>query len=119
MKTVSFFAALTLILDYLALLSLCAITVCVSAHFKSLFHAVSVSCMIWLAPLLIRIMGGGAGFILMAGTPLFMIMSGVLLDSFNFLIIPIIIAMCILILCTINGWHIYRIEDKGEENQIG
>ena len=119
MKTVSFFAALTLILDYLALLSLCAITVCVSAHFKSLFHAVSVSCMIWLAPLLIRIMGGGAGYILMSGTPLFMIMSGVLIDSFNFLLIPIIIAMCILILCTINGWHIYRIEDEGGENQIG
>ena len=51
----------------LALLSLCAITVCVSAHFKSLFHAVSVSCMIWLAPLLIRIMGGGAGYIDFSG----------------------------------------------------
>ena len=108
MKTVSFFAALTLILDYLALLSLCAVTVCVSAHFKSLFHAVSVSCMIWLAPLLIRMMGG-AGFILVAGTPLFMIMSGVLLDSFRFLIIPVIIAVCILILCTINVWRrLYR-----------
>ncbi len=105
MKTVLYFASLTLVLDYLALISLCAITVCVSAHSKTLFHAVSVSCMIWLAPLLIRLMGSGAGYLLITGTPLFMIMTVVLLDIYRILIIPVMIAMCTLILCTISSWR--------------
>lgn len=108
MKPVSQFLALTLLLDYLALASLCAIVLCVSAYFETTFHAVTVSGIVWGTPLLIRIIFGGTGYIFMSGTPMFLIMKGIVLDWYHTIFFPIFIAVCICIICVISGWRTYK-----------
>lgn len=108
MKPVIHLVFLTLLIDYLALVSLCAITICVSAHSETSFHAVIVSCVVWLIPLLVRIILGGVGYFLISGTPLFLIMTGVLMDWCGNMLFPAVIAIYILLLCTINAWRTYK-----------
>ena len=99
------FAAAVPVLSLLGLLSLCAIVLCVSVHSTSSFHAVSVSCIIWLSPLMIRILFGGAGYLLMAGSPLFLVMTGIALDWYSVIFIPAGIAVGTAVFCTVNGWR--------------
>ena len=85
MTSVGGFAVLVLVLDFLALNTLCAVTICVSACFRTTFHAVVVSCAVWIGPLLFRIICRGGGYLLLAGTPLFLVMPGVVLDIYRVL----------------------------------
>ena len=113
MISVGHFAGVQLILDFLALNSLCAFIVCVSAYFETTFHTVVISCVGWIAPLLLRILGGGGGYVLLAGTPLFLVMPGVLLDLYRILFIPAGVAVVILIFCTVHGARKYALSDLG------
>lgn len=107
------FALITLSIDFLALMTLCAITVCVSAQCASTFHAAAISSLIWLAPLLFRVLAGGAGYFLMMGTPLFLIMTGVVADLFQTIFLPVVLTVCILIFCTISGYQSYQASEAG------
>ena len=113
MTSVGGFAALVLVLDFLALNTLCAVTICVSACFRTTFHAVVVSCAVWIGPLLFRIICRGGGYLLLAGTPLFLVMPGVLLDLYRILFIPAGVAVVILIFCTVHGARKYALSDLG------
>lgn len=108
MEPVKDYVALTLALDFLGLAALCAVILSVSAHFEGTFQAVSVSAMVWLLPLLIRILFGGMGYALVSGTPLFLMMNGILADWYGMLMIPVGIAGALLVLGTISGYRVYR-----------
>ena len=101
------FAALILVLDFLALNTLCAVTICVSAYFRTTFHAVVVSCAVWIGPVLFRIICRGGGYLFMAGTPLFLVMPGVVLDIYRVLFIPVSVAVGILGICMYLGLNRY------------
>ena len=105
------YTAVVLVLSFLGLLSLCAAVLCVSAHYASSFHAVSVSCIVWLSPLLIRILFGGAGYLLVSGSPLFLIMYGIVDDWYQMVFIPAGIAAGTAVFCTVNGWKTYRMAE--------
>lgn len=110
MTAVGHFAGVELILDFLALNTLCAVTVCVSAYFETTFHTVVVSCAVWIAPLLFRIICRGGGYLLMAGTPLFLVMPGVVLDIYQILIIPVSVAVGIWGFCMYFGVNRYFVD---------
>ena len=109
MIAVGRFAGLELIMDFLAMNALCAFTVCISAYFETTFHTVVISCAGWISPLLLRILGGGGGYVLLAGTPLFLVMPGVLLDLYRILFIPAGMAAGILVFCTVHGARKYAL----------
>ena len=113
MKPVRFFVLLSLGADGLALMALCAVVLCVSAHFETLFYTVAVSGIIWMLPMLIRIMFGGLGYIVICGTPLFLVMTGVLLDAYRMILIQAAVGACILIFCTLNGRRTYMLSEGG------
>lgn len=88
---------------FAALLVLCAAAFCISAHSESSFHAFAVAGAVWMAPLLVRIMFGGAGYFLMMGTPLFLVMTGVVQELFPAPAIPLAVAAGTLVFCTGNA----------------
>lgn len=108
MLTVKTFVCIVLILNCLGILSLCAVTLCVSAYFKSTFHAVVVSAILWGAPLLIRIVFGGLGYLLMSGTPIFLVMTNAFFDISSIWMLPVTVAFALLVLCTLDGYRRYR-----------
>lgn len=102
-KPVWYFTAAAMILGFAALLVLCAAAFCISAHSESSFHAFAVAGAVWMAPLLVRIMFGGAGYFLMMGTPLFLVMTGVVQELFPAPAIPLAVAAGTLVFCTGNA----------------
>ena len=64
-------------------------------------------------PMLVRIMFGGLGYIVICGTPLFLVMTGVLLDAYRMILIPAAVGACILIFCTLNGRRTYMLSEGG------
>lgn len=107
-KPVSYSVFLTLLLDWLALTTLCSIVLCISGHTRTSFHAALLSGMAWILPLLLRILFSGIGYLLASGTPLFLIMTGILYDWYSFLFFPAGIAVCIFTVCIINSWQAYK-----------
>ena len=108
LKSTAFITFLMLSLDLLALFTLCAITLCVSAHQKTAFHTVVLTFAVWTAPLLLRLLFNGAGYLLASGTPLFLVMTGILADWYDMLFIPVSIAACILVCTAFSGWNAWR-----------
>ena len=66
-----------------ALLSLCAITLCVSAHQNSSFGAVIISAACWGLPVIIRIFFGGFMALIVDAMPVFLIMTNMVKDIYN------------------------------------
>ena len=113
MKSVRFFVLFSMGADGLALMAVCAVVLCVSAHFETVFYTVAVSGIVWMLPLLIRIMFGGLGYIVICGTPLFLVMTGVLLDAYRMILIPAAVGAGFLIFCTLNGRRTYMLSEGG------
>ena len=109
MKPIRSFVFLSLGADCLALTALCAVVLCVSAHFETSFHTVAVSGIVWMLPMLIRIMFGGMGYAVMCGTPLFLVMTGVQQDMYGVILIPAAVGAATLIFCTLNGRRTYML----------
>ena len=109
MKPIRSFVFLSLGADCLALTALCAVVLCVSAHFETSFHTVAVSGIVWMLPMLIRIMFGGMGYAVMCGTPLFLVMTGVQQDMYGVILIPAAVGAVTLIFCTLNGRRTYML----------
>lgn len=109
--TIGAFLVIVLFLDLLAAVLLCAITLCVSAHFSNSFHAVAVSAVCWGAPVLVRMMFGGFAFLLMSGMPVFLIMTNNTFDMMVFGfggMISVGIAVAVLVVCVVNGCRFYK-----------
>ena len=73
------------------------------------FHTVAVSGIVWMLPMLIRIMFGGMGYAVMCGTPLFLVMTGVQQDMYGVILIPAAVGAVTLIFCTLNGRRTYML----------
>lgn len=110
MQTGSFIGIL-LIVSLLAILVLCAVTLCVSAHFHSCFHAVMVSSACWGMPVMIRIFFGRFAYALMAGTPVFLIFYNNTLELLLFQILRVIsltFAITLLVVGIVCGYRGYK-----------
>lgn len=96
--------------DLLAMLLLCAITLCVSAYCHSTFGAVSVAAALWGLPLLIRILFGGLGYFITSCMPIFLIMTDSVYESLSWgLAIPTVyVGLALLIMCVVEGYLVYK-----------
>lgn len=92
-----------------ALLSLCAITLCISAHQNSSFSAVITSSVCWGFPVLLRMFFGGIMWIIVDSTPIFLIMKGTLNDVYVGWYILLAINICISGACLLKGTVYYKI----------
>lgn len=94
-------------LGLLALLSLCAITLCVSSHLSTSFSAVIISAVCWGFPVLLRVFFGGFMWIIADSMPVFLIMKYMLYDDYPIWNIILVINLCISAGCLLNGVRYY------------
>lgn len=112
MQPILFLKCLTILmgLNFEALLSLCAITLCVSAYQDSSFGAVILSAVCWGMPVLIRMFFGGFLAIVVNAMPVFLIMTEMVNDIYHVWIVMWGINFCVTIICLIKGMTHYKIK---------
>lgn len=110
MQPVLFFKYLIVLvsLNFQAILSLNAITVCVSAHQESSFGAVIIASVCWGLPVLIRIFFGGFLAIIVNAMPVFLIMTEIVNDIYYMSEIIWGINLLLVIGCLVNGMMTYE-----------
>lgn len=102
------FTVIILLMSLLAVLTLCAVTLCISAHCGNSFHALAVSAVCWGAPVLLRIFFSGFPFLLVSGTPVFLILTDNFWDIYSIWFIPVAFAVILLAACGLNGYSAYK-----------
>lgn len=96
--------------DFLAIMLLCAITLCVSANSKSNFGAVTAAAALWGAPVLGGKLLGGLGYFIATCMPLYMVMIGGVYESVSRgrTIPTIYVGLGLFILCVVEGYRVYK-----------
>ncbi len=99
----------TMILSFFGFVSLCAITIYVSARSRSNFHAVAIAAVCWGVPVLAAILTDGFhGFSkILCAAPVFMVIHEVIEDIYNIWVMPLIIAILVSIVCTVRAQRKY------------
>ena len=91
-----------------ALLSLCTITLCVSAYQDSSFGAVIIAAVCWGLPVLIRMFFGGIIWLIVDSMPIFLVMTGIVNDIYEIWYIVLGINICFAIGCLVKGLVSYK-----------
>ncbi len=96
--------------DLAACLLLCAITMCVSAHYKSNFGAVTMAAALWGMPLGVSIFFGGFGYFIASCMPVFFIMTNSAYESLLWGQEKIMYAFLfpLFVFCVEEGYQIYH-----------
>lgn len=102
------YLSVLLLLALGALLSLCAVTLCVSAHQNSSFEAVIIAAACWGLPVLIRIFFGGFMALIVNAMPVFLIMTGIINDIYNVWQLVFGINIAFAVGCLIEGTIAYK-----------
>lgn len=95
-------------LAFQALLSLCAIALCVSAYQNSSFGAVIIAAVCWGLPVLIRMFFGGIIWLIVDSMPIFLVMTGIVNDIYEIWYIVLGINICFAIGCLVKGLVSYK-----------
>lgn len=102
------YLAILLGLNFEAVLSLCAITLCISAYQDSSFGAVILSAVCWGMPVLIRIFFGGFLAAIVNAMPVFLIMPGMVNDIYHMWMLEWGINFCFTVICLLKGTIHYK-----------
>jgi len=104
------YIVMALLLCFFGIVSLCAITMCISAHCKSSFHAVMITAVCWGAPVLIAMFMNGFQGIgkLLTAAPVFMVMGETIDIIYDIWLMPIGIAVFVSIFCVFQAYRKYR-----------
>lgn len=112
MQPILFFKYLIVLvsLNFQAVLSLNAITMCVSAYYESSFGAVIVASVCWGMPVLIRVFFGGFLAVIVNAMPVFLIMTEIVNDIYyNYMSVIIWgINLLLVIGCLVKGMMTYE-----------
>lgn len=95
-------------LGFQALLSLCAITLCVSANQNSSFGAVIAAAICWGMPILIRMLFGGIIWIIVDAMPIFLVMEVIIDDIYDIQNIVLGINIFLCVGCLTKGMVSYK-----------
>lgn len=96
-----------------AVFLLCAVTLCVSAHYRSNFGAVSMAAALWGMPLFLTMFSGGLGYFFTSCMPIFLVMTDSVYESISWGREPYMYALIIplFFLCVGGGIAVYRKEE--------
>lgn len=103
---------LSILLIYRAqgFLALCSITLCVSALYNNSFTAVVTASVVWVIPVLFRILFRGLISLIVYATPIFLVMNGTINDSFGFWQVVVVISVILSIVCMVVGYRKYKMQ---------
>ena len=95
-------------ISFSGILSLCALTLCVSAYQSSSFGAVIIASICWGLPALIRIFFGGIIWIIVDSMPIFLIINVIINDIYEIWYIVLGISICFAVGCLVKGLVFYK-----------
>lgn len=101
-------AGIVMEMGLLGLVFLCAIAVCVSAHFRNSFHSVVVVAVCWGIPVLVRMLFGGFAYLVVASTPVFLIMYSSVIEMMSTLSVVVALAIACSSICVVKGYFAYK-----------
>lgn len=109
-QSVVFSKYLTVLLGFgfEAMLSLCAVTLCVSAYQNNCSGAVIIAAVCWGLPVLIRMFFGGFMALAVNSMPVFMIMPEMVNDIYSIWGLVLGINLCFAIICLLKGALFYK-----------
>ena len=92
-----------ILFSFFGIISLCAITIYVSARSKNNFHAVAIAAVCWGVPVLVAMLTDGFNGIskILCAAPIFMVMHEVIEEIYNIWLMPLVIAILVSLVCTI------------------
>ncbi|MCH5256615.1 MAG: ABC transporter permease [Lachnospiraceae bacterium] len=107
-----YFIPMALLLSFLGIVSLCAITLCISAYCKSNFNAVVVAAICWAAPFLIAMFFDGlrGGLSYLYSAPLFMVMYMTIFNVYNIWRMLPCISAVVAIFCSCIAYRKYKVQ---------
>lgn len=97
-----------MVMGLLGLLSLCAMAVCISSHCRSSFHSVVITAVCWGLPVLIRMLFGGIAYVLVASTPIFLIMQSSAIEVISIFGVVAALAIACSSIFVVNGYLAYK-----------
>lgn len=102
-------------LCFFGVVSLCAMTMCISARCQSSFHAVTITALCWGAPVLIAMFTNGfRGIgILLSATPVFMVIGETLDFIYDIWLMPVGAAVLISVFCVLQAYRKYGRQQAG------
>lgn len=104
------YLAILFIFGIQGMLFLCSITLCVSAWYNSSFTAVVVASVVWVIPVLLRMLFSGLFSIIIYATPIFLVMDGMINDIYSLWKIVVIISFVMGLVCMGVGYRTYKIK---------
>ena len=96
--------------DFLAMMLLCAVTMCISAYCKSTFGAVTRAATLWVMPSLIAAMfRSGLLYLFSTSTPLALIRTNVIYETISWgrTTAKLLFALVLFVVCVSKGYRIY------------
>lgn len=104
------FARIILGMALLSMLLVCAITMCVSAHCRSTFEAVTIAAVLWALPLLISMFFGGFLYFFTSCMPLFLTMTDSVYEAVSWGWGPLMVwvASVLSVFCVEEGYRVYK-----------
>lgn len=120
MWTVDTMVVTVLLRSLLGVFLLCAMTICISAYFRSTFNAVVVAAIVWVLPVLLWMLlrGGGQNFIsyiisyimkcFIFASPIYLVLYETVSDSSTALLILSVISAAGLVLCSAGAYRKYK-----------
>ena len=106
--SISSVAILVMVMGLLGLLSLYAMTVCVSAHCRNNFHSVVFTAACWGLPVLIRIWFGGIAYVFVSSTPIFLIMYNSVIEMVSIFGVVVALVIACSSICVVNGYLAFK-----------
>ena len=106
--SISSVAILVMVMGLLGLLSLYAMTVCISAHCRNNFHSVVFTAACWGLPVLIRMLFGGIGYVFVACTPVFLIMYNSVIEMESIFGVVVALVIACSSICVVNGYLAFK-----------
>ena len=95
--------------DFLAMMLLCAIIMCISAYCRSTFGAVTRAAALWGMPSLIAAMFRGLLYLLATGMPLALIMTNVVYETIErgLTTAKVLFALVLFVVCVKKSYRVY------------
>ena len=95
--------------DFLAMMLLCAIIMCISAHCSSTFGAVTRAVTLWMLPTLIATMFGGLLYLFATSMPIALIMTNMAYETITRgrTTAKVLFALVLFVVCVKEGYRVY------------